>query len=60
MRSIWVATRFFLITKLGGKWNNGSNCGAWYLNVNNTSSNRNRNISSHLLYVHKIKISVYP
>lgn len=34
------------------KWNNGTKCGAWYLNLNNTSSNRNRNISSHLLYVH--------
>jgi len=42
----------FKVTKLGGKWNNGAKCGAWYLNLNNTSSNRNRNISSHLLYVH--------
>lgn len=44
--------RAFRVTKLGGKWNNGTKCGAWYLNLNNTSSNRNRNISSHLLYVH--------
>lgn len=40
------------VTKLGGKWNNGANCSTWYLNLNNTSSNRNRNIGSHLLYVH--------
>lgn len=44
-----------VITKLGSKWNNGSNC-SFNLNGNNTSGNRNRNISSHLLYVHiKIK-----
>ncbi len=40
------------VTKLGGKWNNGAKCSTWYLNLNNASSNRNRNISSHLLYVH--------
>ena len=55
-----VTMKNFLIAKLGGKWNNGSNCGAWYLNVNNTSSNRYRNIGSHLLYVHFMKICVYP
>lgn len=45
------------VTQLGGKWNNGANCSTWYLNLNNTSSNRNRNIGSHLLYVHIFLIS---
>ena len=33
--------------------NNGSNAGSFYWNVNNASSNRNRNISSHLLNANK-------
>lgn len=60
MRSIWVATRFFLFALLGGKWNYGSYCGAWCLDVAYASSIRYRTIGGRLLYVHKIKISVYP
>lgn len=37
------------VTKLGSNWNNGSNAGSFNWNVNNISSNRNRNISGHLL-----------
>lgn len=37
------------ITQLGGNWNNGSNAGSFYWNVNNSVSNRNRNISGHLV-----------
>ena len=37
------------VTKLGSKWNNSSNAGAFYWNLNNASSNRNRNISSQLV-----------
>jgi hypothetical protein len=37
------------VTKLGAKWNNSSNAGTFYWNLNNASSNRNRNISSHLV-----------
>ena len=44
---------FFLIAQLGSNWNNGTNAGSFYWNCNNSVSNRNRNISSHLLYVHK-------
>ena len=40
---------FQLITQLGSNWNNSSNSGSFYWNVNNTSSNRNRNIGSHLV-----------
>lgn len=37
------------VTKLGSKWNNGSNASTFYWNLNNASSNRNRNISSQLV-----------
>lgn len=41
--------RKFFIAQLGSHWNNGTNAGSFYWNVNNASSNRNRNISGHLL-----------
>lgn len=28
----------------GGNWNNSSNAGVWYLNLNNSRSNSNNNI----------------
>lgn len=37
------------VTKLGSKWNNSANAGTFYWNLNNASSNRNRNISSQLV-----------
>lgn len=37
------------VTKLGANWNNGLNAGAFYWNLNNASSNRNRNISRQLV-----------
>ena len=37
------------MAQLGSNWNNGLNNGAFYWNVNNTPSNRNANISSHLV-----------
>jgi hypothetical protein len=33
------------VTKLGSKWNNGLKSGTFYWNLNNATSNRNRNIS---------------
>lgn len=39
------------VTKLGSKWNNSANAGAFYWNLNNASSNRNRNISRQLVNV---------
>jgi hypothetical protein len=44
----------YSITMLSSNWNNGSNAGSFYWNVNNTPSNRNRNYSSHQ-YMHKTK-----
>lgn len=37
------------VTKLGANWNNGLNTSAFYWNLNNASSNRNRNISRQLV-----------
>lgn len=36
-------------TLLGSNWNNSSNTGSFYWNLNNATSNRNRNIGSHLV-----------
>jgi hypothetical protein len=35
------------VTKLGGNANNGTNAGAAYWNLNNSSANTNQNIRSH-------------
>lgn len=43
------------VTKLGANWNNGSKSGAFYWNLNNVSSNRNRNISSQAVNALKTK-----
>lgn len=37
------------VTKLGSKWNNGASAGTFYWNLNNATSNRNRNISRQLV-----------
>ena len=37
------------VTKLGANWNNGFNTSAFYWDLNNASSNRNRNISRQLV-----------
>ena len=37
------------VAALGARWNSGLNAGAFYWNLNNASSNRNRNISSQLV-----------
>jgi hypothetical protein len=36
-----------VFTHLGGNANNGVNAGVFYWNLNNDSSNRNRNIGAH-------------
>lgn len=41
----------FMVSYLGGRWNNGSNAGGFRWNVNHWSGNRNRNIGGRLLYV---------
>lgn len=39
---------FDFLLRAGGNWNNGLNAGPSYRNANNTPSNSNRNISTHL------------
>lgn len=41
------------ITQLGSNWNNWSNAGTFYWNLNNSVSNRNRNIRGHLIFAKK-------
>ena len=47
----------FLIAVLGGRWNDGSSCGAWCLRVDNTSSDRYRSIGGRLLYVPQTQVA---
>ena len=47
----------FLVAILGGGWDYGSDCGAWYLNVDITSSNRHRGIGGRLLYVPQTEVA---
>ena len=42
------------VAKLGGNCNNGSKAGLFNWNVNNTSSNSNWNIGSHLVCVYGV------
>lgn len=37
------------VAGLGGGWNDGADAGAFYWNLNNATSNRNRNISRQLV-----------
>ena len=39
---------WFDVAHVGGNFNNGTNTGAFYWNLNNTSSNSNINIGSRL------------
>lgn len=45
-------------THLGGNANNGANAGVFYWNLNNDSSNRNRNIGAHVNPRNTVKILV--
>lgn len=47
----------FLVARLGGRWHNGSSCGAWYLYVFDASSDRYRSIGGRLLYVPQTKVA---
>ena len=47
----------FLIAILGGRWSDGSSCGAWDLYLDNASSYRYRHFSGRLLYVPQTKIA---
>jgi hypothetical protein len=42
---------YFYVVHVGGNANNGSNASVFTLNANNDSSNRNRNIGTHLAVV---------
>lgn len=47
----------FLVARLGGEWDSGSYCGAWYLTLYSASSYRLRTLGGRLLYVPQTKIA---
>lgn len=47
----------FLFALLGGRWDDGSSCGAWSLSLSDASSGRYRSIGGRLLYVPQTKIA---
>lgn len=47
----------FLVAILGGRWDDGSYCGAWFLDVNSASSYRSRTLGGRLLYVPQTKVA---
>lgn len=47
----------FLVAQLGGRWTYGSDCGAWYLDVDTASSTRYRYIGGRLLYVPQTQVA---
>ena len=46
------------LPNFSGNWNNDLNAGTFYLNVNNSASNTNANISGHLKFSKKKYISL--
>jgi len=45
--------RFLIkVTHISGNWNNSGKTGTFYWNLNNATSNRNRNISGHLVHAY--------
>ena len=53
----WNNNDGFRVAVLGGRWSFGAKCGAWYLDLYDTSSHRYRDIGGRLLYVPQTKIS---
>jgi hypothetical protein len=45
---------YWRVANSGGNANNGTNDGAFYLNVNNAATNLNRNITRHEVFKYKI------
>ena len=53
----WNAYTGWRVAILGGTWNYGSYCGAWYLSWNSASSSRHRSIGGRLLYVPQTSVA---
>ena len=53
----WNNNTGFRVAILGGMWNGGAGCGAWYLSWHYASSSRYRSVGGRLLYVPQTKIS---
>lgn len=53
----WNAYTGWRVAVLGGHWDYGSNCGAWYLSWTYASSYRFRAIGGRLLYVPQTSVA---
>ncbi|GKH50373.1 hypothetical protein CE91St46_14840 [Eubacteriales bacterium] len=53
----WNSNTGWRVAILGGSWNIGSYCGAWYLYANYASSYRYRYVSGRLLYVPQSEVA---
>lgn len=54
----WNQYTGWRVTKLGGRWHNGSVGGAWCLYANDASSYRSRAVGGRLLYVPQTEVAV--
>lgn len=53
--------RFLInVTHISGNWNNSAKTGTFYWNLNNDTSNRNRNISGHLVNARNVIFFALP
>lgn len=53
----WNSNTGWRVTLLGGRWDNGSNCGAWCLYASSASSYRDRTVGGRLLYVPQSEVA---
>lgn len=53
----WNSNTGWRVTALGGRWDDGSHCGAWYLDASSASSDRYRSIGGRLLYVPQSEVA---
>lgn len=53
----WNQNTGWRVAILGGRWSDGSYCGAWFLDWSSASSNRYRSIGGRLLYVPQTSVA---
>lgn len=53
----WNAYTGWRVARLGGRWDSGSYCGAWYLVWHDASSSRFRDVGGRLLYVPQTSVA---
>lgn len=53
----WNSNTGWRVAILGGRWDDGSSCGAWCLYANSASSHRYRDVGGRLLYVPQSEVA---